>query len=399
MTSSTAARTRSIDHNVTEHPGPAPAGPDAGVHRPRNTAASGTPSKPRDALLDNAKFLLITLVVLGHVVSPTEHGRIGSTVYVWIYVFHMPAFVLISGYLSRSMDGSARRIDKLLSTVAAPYLVFWSLYGLQAWWADRKVPDGLLEPVFLTWFLVALFVWRLTTPLWRRVRWPIPVAIAISLVGGLTETGEILGMSRIVSLLPFFVAGLYLEPRHFEYLKQGWVRACSILVIPVTGAIAYLYLEPMSREWLYWRETLADRDFEVLPYGLPARAVFMVLAFALSLAVLSLIPRRRLWFTDLGAYTMYVFLWHGLVVRLAEQAGWYEFTAQVFNNRVGWALNATLAVGLTFVLCSPWVRKATKWAVEPNLDWLLLRYRKPVADVTAGAASRDGTNPPDHASR
>ncbi|MEU1949920.1 hypothetical protein ABZ554_47585, partial [Streptomyces sp. NPDC020125] len=28
------------------------------------------------------------------------------------------------------------------------------------------------DPWYLTWFLIALFVWRLTTPLWRIARWP-----------------------------------------------------------------------------------------------------------------------------------------------------------------------------------------------------------------------------------
>ena len=348
-------------------------------------AAAPPVAKRRDALLDNATFLLITLVFLGHAVDPTEHGRIGSSVYVWIYLFHMPAFVLISGYLSKSFDGSRRRIDKLLTTVAAPYLIFWTLYALQATWADRKIPDGPLEPVFLTWFLVALFVWRITAPLWQRVRWPIAVAIGISLVGGFSETGEILGISRIVSLLPFFVVGLYLRPEHLEWLKQTWVRASAAVVVISTAGLTYLFLEPLSNEWVYWRESLADRDFEILPYGLPARAVFLVLAFTLTAAVLALIPRRRMWFTPLGAYTMYVFLLHGLAIRLAEQFGWYAFSDAFFGPRLTWAVNAALAVAGTFLLCSPWVRRATRWAVEPNLDRLLLRWRGESAPAPAAA--------------
>ncbi|MGH3731260.1 MAG: acyltransferase family protein [Micromonosporaceae bacterium] len=356
---------------------------------PGSAHGSGdSPGRKRDALLDNAKILLITLVVIGHAVEPTDHGRLGSTAYVWIYLFHMPAFVLICGYLSKSFDGSRHRIDKLLSTVAAPYLIFWTLYAVQAAWADREVPSGPLEPEWLTWFLVALFIWRITAPLWRAVKWPVLVAIAISLVGGLASMGEVLEISRVLSMLPFFVAGLYLQPRHLEFLKQPWVRVCAVAALLAALPLTYLYIEPMSREWVYWRESLLDRDFPFLPYGLPARAVFLLLGFVLTAAVLSLVPRRRMWITQLGEYTMYVYLLHGLVVRLAEQHGWYAFTDDLLGNRGAWVLNASLAVVLVFVLSLPWIRAATRWAVEPNLDWLLRRRTSVDSRELAPAGSR-----------
>jgi fucose 4-O-acetylase-like acetyltransferase len=336
-------------------------------------AAAGRPR--RDALLDNAKFLLITLVVVGHAIEPTTDSRIANAVYFWIYLFHMPAFVLISGYLSKSFDGSGRRIDKLLTTVAAPYLIFWCVYAVQSASSGRSLPDGPLEPVWLTWFLAALFVWRLTVPLWQRVRRPFAVAVALSLVGGLVATGEVLGMSRIISLLPFFVAGLLLEQRHFDLLRHTWVRVAGAALGVATMAACYLYLEQASREWIYWRESLVDRDVDLLPVGIPGRVLFLVLAFALTAALLALTPRRTTRFTRLGALTMYVFLLHGLVIRVADQFGWYDAADRVLGATGSFLLNTVLAVGLTFLLCAPWVRAATRWLVEPRLDGILRRDR------------------------
>lgn len=337
------------------------------------------PARPapagRDALLDNAKFLLIVLVVVGHAIVPTAQTRIAEAVYFWVYLFHMPAFVLISGYLSKSQDGSGRRIDKLLTTVAAPYLIFWGVYALQSLSVGRNLPDGPLEPLWMTWFLAALFVWRLTVPLWKRIRFPLAVAVAVSLAGGLVATGDILGMSRIVSLLPFFVAGLMMEQRHLDLLASGWVRAWSVGVLVVTAAMSYLYLEQLSREWVYWRESLVDRDMDILPVGIPGRILFMLLAFSLTVAVLSLTPRAKTWFTRYGALTMYAFLLHGLVVRIAEQFGWYEWALGTLGGHGAFAVTAVLAVGLTLLLMSAWVRAGTHWLVEPNLDRILRRDR------------------------
>ncbi|CAM3682941.1 acyltransferase family protein [Nocardiopsis rhodophaea] len=355
---STSTRPSELDAHIADPPRERPPGP--------------RPPK-RDALLDNAKFLLILLVVIGHVIEPTTDTREANTVYFWIYLFHMPAFALISGYLSRSFDGSARRIDRLLTTVAAPYLIFWGIYAVQSLTAERGLPDGPLEPLWLTWFLAALFVWRLTVPLWKRLRWPFTVAIAISLFGGLAVTGDALGISRIISLLPFFVGGLLLEKRHFDLLTTTWVRVSSAALMVATFILCYVYLEQVSREWVYWRESLADRDVDILPVGLPGRVLFLVLAFALTAALLSLTPRRTTRFTGLGALTMYVFLLHGLVIRIADQFGWYEYSNAVFGPHGSFAVNFLVSIPITLALCSPWVRRATRWAVEPAAEWSLRR--------------------------
>lgn len=364
----------------------------AGAHRARVASDTGeehgAAPKKRDALLDNAKFLLIVLVFVGHAIEPVTETRLAEALYFWIYLFHMPAFVLISGYLSRSFDGSGRRIDKLLTTVVAPYLIFWGIYALQSLSVGRKLPDGPLEPLWITWFLAALFVWRLTVPLWNRIRWPFAVSIGISFLGGLVATGDALGVSRILSLLPFFVAGLMLEQRHFDMLKSGWVRAWSAAVVLVTAAMTYIYLEQASREWVYWRESLLDRDVDLLPLGLPGRLAFLVLAFSLTAALLSLTPRRTTWFTRLGALTMYVYLLHGLIIRGAKQFGWYELTSDHLGDHGALAVNVVLAVVFTCVLCTPWVRSATRWAVEPNVASLLGPNHGAAADSPAPARAR-----------
>ncbi|GAB3451808.1 acyltransferase family protein [Streptomonospora sediminis] len=359
------------------------------IERPRRLRGSPAPGDKRDSLLDNAKFLLIVLVVVGHAIEPLTDGtRLANAAYFWIYLFHMPAFVLISGYLSKSFDGSKRRIDKLLTTVAAPYLVFWAIYALLSWAVGRDLPDSPLEPLWLTWFLAALFVWRLTVPVWNRLRWPFAVSVGVSLLGGLVATGDVLAVSRIISLLPFFVAGLMLQPHHLALLKQTWVRVWSAGVVLATAAMCFFYLEQLSREWVYWRESLVDRDMDLLPVGVPGRLLFLVLAFALTAAVLSLTPRRTTHFTRLGALTMYVFLLHGLLVRGADALGWYDFADNALGGHLAFAATSAAAVGASYLLCAPWVRAATRWAVEPPAGWALRSAR--AGGDTAPAAGGEG---------
>ena len=58
---------------------------------------------PYSCLIDNIKVLLIFLVVFNHIIA-FNLVKVDTVVrYVWyaITIFHMPAFVFISGYLSK----------------------------------------------------------------------------------------------------------------------------------------------------------------------------------------------------------------------------------------------------------------------------------------------------------
>ena len=78
----------------------------------------------RDPWLDNAKMLLVTLVVVGHswVLLPDNDAT--DHLYDFLYAWHVPAFVFVTGYLSRGFVYSRVRLWQLFRTVVVPYLVF-----------------------------------------------------------------------------------------------------------------------------------------------------------------------------------------------------------------------------------------------------------------------------------
>ncbi len=58
----------------------------------------------RDSYFDNARFILIFLVVFGHLIqSYVDANTFVATLYKFIYAFHMPAFILISGYFAKGI--------------------------------------------------------------------------------------------------------------------------------------------------------------------------------------------------------------------------------------------------------------------------------------------------------
>src|SRR6476469_186875 len=88
---------------------------------PGQRAATDSACAKRDPFFDNAKFLLIVLVVIGHNWYPLiGQSRAVKAAYMVVYAFHMPAFVLLSGYFSRHFEATPVQVRKLIRGVLLP---------------------------------------------------------------------------------------------------------------------------------------------------------------------------------------------------------------------------------------------------------------------------------------
>lgn len=67
-------------------------GADSGQALGKAPAAPPTSAKKRDAFFDNAKYLAIVLVAMGHAWEPLRgDSRAAAALYITVYTFHMPA--------------------------------------------------------------------------------------------------------------------------------------------------------------------------------------------------------------------------------------------------------------------------------------------------------------------
>ncbi|MEV0223045.1 acyltransferase family protein [Streptomyces sp. NPDC050704] len=347
----------------TRQPGTAPAQPGA------------KPAKQRDAFFDNAKYLAIVLVAMGHAWEPlTDHSRAAEALYMVVYTFHMPAFILISGYFSRSFDMRADRLQRLITGIAVPYVLFEVAYSLFKKWGDDDPthPISLLDPWYLTWFLVALFVWRMTVPLWKVVRWPVPLALAIAVLASVSpDIGDDLDLQRVLQFLPFFVVGLFMKPEHFQLMRRREMRILSVPAFAIAVLVAYWAAPRMTSAWFYHRDSAQE-------LGTPwwAGVVMTLALFGCSLVLtacfLSWVPRRKMWFTVLGAGTLYGYLLHGFLAKGSRFWGWYDDYTWLYKP-LGEIFVTLVAATVITLLCTPPVQRMFRFAMEPKMEWAFKR--------------------------
>ncbi len=331
-------------------------------------------SKQRDAFFDNVKYAAIVLVAMGHACEPLRDGsRTVDALYMLVYAFHMPAFIVVSGYFSRGFEGRREQLKRLLTGLVVPYVVFETAYTLFTRWTDQEPdrPVSLLDPLYLTWFLAALFLWRLTTPLWQRVRAPLPLALAVATLATLSPSiGNDLDLQRALQFLPYFVLGLSLKPEHFRMVRRRAVRIAAVPVFAGALVVAYWAVPRMTGSWFYHRDSAQELGAPAW-YGAVMTPVLFACSLVLVACFLSWVPGRRLWCTVLGTGTLYGYLLHGFVAQGAKYFGWYD-PAWIHRPLGAIVVTAVAAVVVT-LLCAPPVRQVLRFVVEPDMRWLFRR--------------------------
>ncbi|MGV4981799.1 acyltransferase family protein [Streptomyces sp. NPDC001709] len=326
--------------------------------------------KQRDAFFDNAKYLAIVLVAIGHSWEPLKSdSRVLQGVYDVVYTFHMPAFVLISGYFSRSFDLSPPRLKRLLTGVAVPYIVFETAYSLfERYFNHNPGQDiSLVYPIYLTWFLCALFVWRLTTPIWKLVRWPVPLALVVAMLATTSShIGDVLNMQRLLQFLPYFVLGLSLKPEHFRLVRRRSVRILSVPVFATALLVGWWAAPRMNTAWFYRRDSAPGLGAPWWTGPVMTLAMFGC-AVLLTACFFSWVPGRKTWFTALGAGTLYGYLLHGFPRKAGEYRGWFDHAW--LHAPLGEIFMTVLAATVVTLLCTRPVQRVFRFAIEPRMEW------------------------------
>ena len=312
----------------------------------------------RDTRIDNAKGLLIILVVLGHLVWPVPTGhRVADGLYFFVYFFHMPMFALISGYLSRDETGWAALV-KNGRLLLAPYVVFFALHALILRLMGEP-PYPFLEGLYGLWYLLSLFCWRMLLPYVRRIPFALPATILLALAAGFVPfLGLQLSLSRTLVLLPFFLAG------HLMREKGTSPTAVFSPVAGVSMVAAGVVLSAFLSGYAFQAMFYGNGPYAALgpgvAVGFVARVAQLGIAFGLGLGALALVPSGQTPLTRVGRHSLHVYLLHTLLLVAYRlwPAGYGPLGSSV-------CLMVPVAVVLAWLLASPWVVKATRRLVSP----------------------------------
>jgi hypothetical protein len=194
--------------------------------------------------LDYLKGILITLVVLFHLTYfATEYTLTKQ----FVYTFHMPAFLVISGWLM-NIEAPLPRFGRMITKILLPYIVFESGYIVIS--ALKMVAVSIPElnvstflyhffisPVGPYWFLHTLIICAVVYKLWHTIFASSTSKQAIAMVLTIWVLAQYVHIISFASGC-FFIAGAVLRRTNIHITN---VLSPNILALI---ALAVLYTNP-----------------------------------------------------------------------------------------------------------------------------------------------------------
>lgn len=263
----------------------------------------------RDERIDSIKYWLIILVIAGHVLSRDyfSESQVCTVVWKWIYMFHMPLFVFISGRFSykKKKNGLLNSILKLLEPLILFQFIMrlldFVLYGTASF-------NDILTPWWVLWYLLSLTYWRiilqlLPSKILNKVGLVLFTTFFISLIAGYLPFNRFLSIQRTLSFMPFFFLGYYMKDNYLFISDSYRPLSFVFLLLTITVPLFFPYL-------------LGDLD-QAVPYssinGLFSRMFIWLISIPMSLAFMNLCPKTR-WTSQQGRFTLQYYIYHALII-------------------------------------------------------------------------------------
>ncbi len=323
----------------------------------------GRTTATRDPWPENAKIVAIVLVVVGHFIGPLRSSSaVALALSNFIYWFHMPLFVMLAGWFAGRISASPERLRSTWWKLLLPYLLFETINtGIHASMNGVAFRPSYDLPSFGMWFLVSLATWRLAIPWARKNHLGVAIAVLATLIVGYFDTvGPALSLSRSFFFFPAFLIGATYSSQLTDLLKQRHVRIASIAIVCGALGASLLGWEPAARAWFLG--SAAYSAIDVSPPMAPVwRLIALTTGVVLALSALSIVTTRPTRLTALGRYTLYAYLLHLPLLRIAKNL--QVFPASI--DPVLLSITVLAAIALALMLMTKPVRILTGWLVDP----------------------------------
>ncbi|MFR9207580.1 MAG: acyltransferase family protein [Lachnospiraceae bacterium] len=271
-------------------------------------------NKSRVAKWDNVKFLLILLVVVGHVADLyTKNSHVLAAIRFYIYIFHMPAFIFVSGLMSKkTIDNKNWR--KIGSYVLLYFAVKFLLFAFGSV-AKNNYTLTLFRESGVPWFMIALFFMNAITIYTKKFKpsWVLGISLVLSFFAGYgNEQGNFLAYLRVINFYPYFYLGYIIDPQKLlEKLDKLSIRIFSAIFLAASFAICWLLIDKI----LGLQPLLSGQNFysslgNYAPIGGFLRMGVFFAGLIMTLMLISITPKSKNVFTRFGERTLAIYATH-----------------------------------------------------------------------------------------
>ena len=316
----------------------------------------------RDLRVDNVRGILIILVVIGHFLLPLFWTRLVTNLIYLIYSFHMPCFIMISGFYAKSLYKNGYfRWGKVIQLLWL-YFVYKMLVNITEGLLAGYIP---LFPDFFhesgaPWYLLALAIWYMTLPFFKNFReYPLnAIAIFLILFGVVflkygVSCGDFLSLDRVLSFAPFFYIGYFYNQENLDSYLSSRTRVAVDWLAAGLAVLIFLGMYDLFMRYnlVVYGAEYRRYDPTLHPYIWLINLIWYVVAFIMSMGLIGImLNRRMLILTNLGQRSLQVYMLHRPIRDLCQYYGVYDLVNP--HSKLNVLLVVLLSAGLAVLLGS-----------------------------------------------
>lgn len=346
------------------------------------------------------KGVAIILVVTGHVLpaiySPCQYQT--NIIFKICYSFHMPLFMLLSGYVEGFKDirkTDVKRLKHKVNTLLIPW-IFWT--SIDHLFFDEKSLQMLLDKSFLNpsiWYLIVLFTFYAIFAFSNR--FSIKISFLIQLFIWLLsyilmfffDTTAI--FRYVANHFPFYIIGYYLKKHNALFGKKSIMCIYCYLSIVIYPISMFFYTYGNTVETAAKLQLLIGLDSSLSKMAISLAlweynhhfVAFWGCCFIWSIVIHiyehGIFDKMKKVIEALGENSIYIYLLHGFIIKWCQQL----VVSIQRNYMFSTILKATVSmVVITFAIVIPVV---ASWMIKDTpLNAVFKGFHRTCSDTKVG---------------
>lgn len=296
--------------------------------------------------IDNLRGWLILLVVLGHCIQHTLTNYQSDILFRYIYSFHMPLFVFVSGYVSYKNKIQCDSVKKRFFQLMVPFVVWTGISALISSNASVII-NVILRPEQGLWFLWALFFISVINTLCCHISYKIGVNeeivnIVVAAVLMITmRKYSYFAYPTIAKFYLYYIVGFYVRKHDDFFSRYGKCMMFPALLLFVVSA--YFFQLGHMPSFL----SGCTNPF----YGILFNACVAVFAIVGFVEVFKCCFDKHMFLSRLGGVTLGVYAIHRPIMSLFPLV-WmnHEGTLYYVELTFLWSIVSALSYGAVLLL-------------------------------------------------
>lgn len=290
--------------------------------------------------IDNLRGFLIILVIIGHCIQYMDIDYDHNIIFRYIYSFHMPLFMFVSGYVSYKHDYRWSLIKRRAIQLIVPF-ISWAMIGMTISGSyDMKF---LTHPDTALWFLWVLFwigtVHMSLSKCCRRFNLNEEIVFSVScflFLAILLFSKLSFGFHLFAWYLPFYVFGAFL--RKHDSLFSDIMDRCRLPLGAFFVILAFFWMRNES-------PTFMSSQSQVIIFGY--KFIVGLIGSLFFMSVARMFDGKLLLISEIGGgMTLGIYAIHQYIIR---STSFLDMDKTAYNTFCGISISFVLVLIITLI--------------------------------------------------